>query len=393
MVKRNENFLRLAESYLFPEIQKRKREYQALFPEAALINLGIGDTTQPLSAGITESLIEKARALVTREGYVGYGPEQGLPLLRQRIAETFYQGRILPEEVFVSDGAKCDTGRLLQMFSKDLVIAVQNPTYPVYIDTSVISGLVRKIHLLSCTPENGFFPDLEISGPVDLIFFCAPNNPTGATATHSQLEKLVAFAKEKKACILFDAAYAFFIRDPTLPRSIYEIPGAEEVAIEIQSFSKMAGFTGLRLGWSVVPKALSFEDGSSMHQAWTRVTTTFFNGASCLAQAGGVAVLSPEGLSEMGKIRDFYFENATLIKEAFENLGIPCYGGDHSPFIWADFRPKTSWEAFEEFLHQRQVVSIPGQGFGSAGEGFLRFSALGQREELLEALSRIGKGR
>lgn len=389
MVKKNPNFSKLPPSYLFPEIQRKKQAYIEQYPDKNVISLGIGDTTQPISSYITKEISQKALGLSTLEGYTGYGPEQGCQVLRKMIADTFYRGIINPDEIFVSDGAKCDTGRLLNIFNSDLTIAVQDPTYPVYVDTSVITGLTNNIIYMPCLAENNFFPNLENIEHVDLIFFCSPNNPTGTVATRKQLEQLVAFALDRKAFILFDSAYSFFIKDENLPLSIYEIEGANKVAIEISSFSKIAGFTGLRLGWTVVPKELTFEDGTSVLQAWNRVTTTFFNGASSLAQAGGIAALQSEGLNEIRKVRNYYLENALLIKETFDSLGFKTYGGVNSPYIWVDFSPRTSWEMFDELLHNTQIITIPGKGFGPSGEGYLRFSAFAQREHILESMARI----
>jgi len=390
MAKKNENFDKLPLNYLFPEIQRKKQAYLNTFPDSQLISLGIGDTTQPLPESITGAICETSKAFSTLKGYRGYGAEQGLSALRQMIAKTFYNELVEPDEIFISDGAKCDTGRLLQLFAKGQTIAVQDPSYPVYVDTSVISGLANKIHFMPCLPDNDFFPNLDINENIDLIFFCSPNNPTGAVASKKQLEQLVAFALERNALIIFDAAYSFFIKDEH-PRSIYEIKNADQVAIEINSFSKMAGFTGLRLGWSIIPKNLKFDDGSSIHQAWNRITTTFFNGASYLTQMGGVAALQTQGMKELAKTRDFYLKNAHLIKETLKNLRIDAYGGTNCPFVWADFSPKTSWEMFDELLYNTQTVTIPGSGFGASGEGFLRLSAFAQRKDILDALERISK--
>jgi len=389
MVKSNQNSQQLAPHYLFPEIQRRVQELEQSGVSQRLISLGVGDTTHPIPKRITEKMSEAAHLLSTAEGYIGYGPEQGSLRLRKLISETFYAGKITPEEIFISDGAKCDIGRLLHLFHPNLTVAVQDPTYPVYVDSSVLSGHAKKILYLPCGPENGFFPNLKSCESVDLIYFCSPNNPTGSVATKEQLEHLIHFALERRAVILFDSAYAFFIKDKNLPFSVYSIPNAKKVVIEIHSFSKLAGFSGLRLGWTVVPKEMVLEDGAPAHCAWKRLTTTFFNGASSLSQAGGIAALSSEGLQELKQIRDFYLENALLIKETFKSLGLPAYGGMNSPYVWVDFSPKKSWDAFEDVLYQSGVISVPGRGFGPGGEGYLRFSAFAKRENVLEALARL----
>lgn len=386
MVKINPNLAKLKQGYLFPEIQKRKVAFLQKNPTAKLISLGIGDTTRPVVPSVAKSLEEASQALGTREGYSGYGSDQGRLKLREMIASRLYKNLVSPDELFISDGAKCDCGRLQLLFDENTTVAVQDPTYPVYVDTTVISGKKPTIITMPCNPENNFFPE-----PVkaDFIYLCSPNNPTGSVATREQLTKFVLFAKENKAIILFDSAYSHFIQDADLPRSIYEIEGADEVAIEIGSFSKLAGFTGIRLGWSIIPKKLQFEAGQSVHAAWSRIMSTFFNGASNIAQEGGIAALEDLGLAEIEEVIAYYMENAHIIKETFESLGYPCYGGEHAPYVWVDYSPKTSWEAFDELLHHSHVVAIPGGGFGPSGNRFIRFSAFASREEILEAMARI----
>ncbi len=391
MVKKNPELGKIAANYLFPEIQRKKRAYLEKNPDRKIISLGIGDTTQPISPFIAEQISKSASGLSTPQGYSGYGPEQGVSELRERIAERFYQGRIHPEEIFVSDGAKCDTGRLFNLFGKGLRVAVQDPTYPVYVDTGIISGQDTKILYMPCTAENDFFPDLDALSKCDILFFCSPNNPTGAAATKDQLKRLVEFAAQRQLVLIYDAAYSSFIKEKDKPRSIYEIDGADKVAIEISSFSKLAGFTGLRLGWTVIPKKVLFEDGSSLHQAWNRITTTFFNGASVLAQIGGIATLQETGWQEIARTRDYYLENAALIKQTFDRLGFRAHGAVNAPYVWVDFAPLRSWEMFDTLLENTQVISVPGSGFGPSGEGYLRFSALGRRDELTVALERISR--
>lgn len=391
MTKRNPHIAKLKSNYLFPEIRQRKTEFLKRQPGAQLISLGIGDTTEPLPPVITQALTSGAEKLGTRSGYIGYGPEHGFDELRQRIASEFYQGLVSHNEIFISDGAKCDIGRLQFLFGPDISIAVQDPAYPVYVDGSIMQG-VKKISYMPCLPENHFFPDFKSIEAVDLIYFCSPNNPTGATATKAQLEELVAFAKAKSAIIIYDSAYAPFINDPSLPRSIYEIDGAREVALEISSFSKLAGFTGVRLGWTVVPEELRFEDGSSVKKDWGRIMSTVFNGASTISQKGGLGVLDPQGLKEAKEVVDFYCTNASILKQSLEGAGHKVYGGVHAPYLWVKFTGRESWEVFQEFLEKLHLVTTPGSGFGPSGEGFVRFTAFGSRENILEAARRIREG-
>lgn len=402
-MRRNPGFANLTAGYLFPEIARRRRAFAAAHPDVRLISLGIGDTTEPLTPHIASRLAEYAAGLGTPGGYSGYGDEQGLTALRERIAAVVYGSRVGPDEVFVSDGAKCDIGRLQLLFGRDAEVAVQDPSYPVYVDGSVIIGAAGTyddgargghpgyagIRYLPCTPENGYFPDLGDLPESGLIYFCSPNNPTGAVATHAQLAALVAAARQRGSVIVFDAAYAEYIRDPELPRSIFEVDGARECAIEVNSFSKPVGFTGVRLGWTVVPKELRFDDGASVNADWNRLCTTVFNGASNIAQHGGLAALDEEGLAEMRTLTDHYLGNAHLIRATLEGLGITCVGGDNAPYIWAHFPGRASWDVFAEILERCHVVTTPGSGFGPAGEGFVRFSAFGHRTDVEEACRRL----
>jgi LL-diaminopimelate aminotransferase len=402
MVKRNPNLAKLPAGYLFPEINKRRRLFLKEHPEASIISLGVGNTTEPLTPHIAEGLTKAAELLGTPGGYSGYGDEQGQPALRARISETLYRGRISPDEVFISDGAKCDIGRLQAMFGPHAKVAVQDPSYPVYVDGSVIAGASGKhsprsghfagITYLECTPENGFFPDLRKAPKSSVLYFCSPNNPTGAVSDRRQLAELVSYARKSGSIIVYDAAYSEYIRDKSLPKSIYEIEGAPEVAIEISSFSKFIGFTGVRLGWSVVPKALAYSDGKPVIDDWNRMMTTLFNGASNIAQAGGLAALDPEGLKEMGETIGYYMENARIIREALDRMSVESYGGTNSPYIWSRFPARKSWDVFEEILAKAHVVTTPGSGFGPAGEGYIRFSAFGHREAIGEAARRLREG-
>jgi LL-diaminopimelate aminotransferase len=396
MTQRNPNFAKLMGGYLFPEINRRKAKLLQSSPGAKIISLGVGNTTQPLTPHIAQALSEYAAGLATPQGYSGYGDEQGLASLRTAIAERYYRGLIKSDEVFVSDGAKCDIGRLQLLFGPRSTLAVQDPSYPVYVDGAVIMGQSGSfeagrsqfdgIVYMPCTPENGFFPELCRA---DVIYFCSPNNPTGAAATRAQLEELVAFAAENRSIIVYDAAYALYIQDPELPKSIFEIKGARQVAIEVNSFSKPAGFTGVRLGWTVVPDELLFEGGEPVRNDWNRIMTTVFNGASNIAQHGGLAAMDDEGFLEMKRLISFYMGNAGIIKDTLTELGFENWGGDNAPYIWARMRQKSSWDAFEELLNKAHILTTPGAGFGPAGEGFLRFSAFGHRSEVVEACGRI----
>jgi LL-diaminopimelate aminotransferase len=390
MVKRNPNFLKVSDRYLFSEVGRQIREYKEKHPERELVSLSLGDTSEPLSATVVAGLSQKAIQLGTRGGYQGYGPEQGDMQLRYKIAEVFYPKQISADEIFISDGAKCDIGRLQLLFGQSVSIAVQDPTYPAYVDTSLlVAG--RPIISLPCHPGNGFFPTMDGAPHIDLLYLSSPNNPTGAVATKEQLQTLVGWAKKKGALVIFDAAYSGFIQDPTLPRSIYEIEGADEVAIEVSSFSKLIGFTGVRLGWSVIPKKVCFEGGDSVHKDFTRLITTFFNGASIIAQAGALAALSEQGISEMKRTTSFYLENALLIKKALKPKGFPIYGGENAPYLWVDFDKQNAWDLFHTLLEHTGVIATPGSGFGPQGEGFLRFTSFGAREHVLKAIDRIEK--
>jgi len=387
-MKRNPCLASLKDHYLFPLINKKKNEFIKLNPHAKLISLGIGDTTEPLSNPVVESLVKASSNLGTITGYSGYGPEQGRMELREKIASTLYSNMIHAEEVFVSDGAKCDIGRLQMLFGADITIALQDPVYPVYYDGSLIQG-ITKIVPMPCTPENHFFPDLNLLPKVDLLYFCSPNNPTGAVATREQLQSLVDYAISNHAIIIFDSAYSHYIQDPSLPKSIYEIKDAKKVAIEVGSFSKLAGFTGVRLGWTIVPEELKYEGGQSVRTDWNRITSTVFNGASNIAQQGGFAVLEKSGLQACSELASFYLENAQIIKKALENIECEVFGGTNAPYLWVRFKGQNSWDVFQHFLEKCHIVTTPGSGFGMEGEGYIRLSAFGHRENILEAAERL----
>ncbi|GHU54209.1 LL-diaminopimelate aminotransferase [Spirochaetia bacterium] len=401
MISRNPCISNIKAGYLFPEIAKRRREYAAAHPEAKIISLGVGNTTEPILPHIDKGLVDGAKGLATVEGYVGYSDE-GFDALRQRIAGVFYKnvpGSFGIDEIFISDGAKCDIGRLQLLFGAGTKVAVQDPSYPVYVDGSVLIGAAgawegtgyRGITYLPCTAENDYFPDVEKLPENGIFYFCSPNNPTGAVANREQLTSLVGAAQKKGTVIIFDAAYAEYIRDPKLPKSIFEIDGARKSAIEVNSFSKPAGFTGVRLGWTVVPRELKYAGGESVNADWNRICGTIFNGASNIAQWGALAALDSEGLKEIRQLSDFYLGNAKLIRSALQNLGISCIGGDNSPYIWAHFPGRDSWEVFAEILEKCQVVTTPGAGFGPAGQSFIRFSAFGHCADVEEACRRLGR--
>uniref|UniRef100_A0A0C9RGE7 TSA: Wollemia nobilis Ref_Wollemi_Transcript_28348_1858 transcribed RNA sequence n=1 Tax=Wollemia nobilis TaxID=56998 RepID=A0A0C9RGE7_9CONI len=398
-VPRNANIAKLQAGYLFPEIGRRRSAHIQKHPDAKVISLGIGDTTEPIPDVITLAMAQRAHGLSTRDGYSGYGAEQGEKALRTALAKTFYGDLgIKDTDIFVSDGIKCDISRLQLVFGSDVTMAVQDPSYPAYVDSSVIMGQTgtfqndvqkyQKIEYMKCLPENDFFPDLSSVPRTDIIFFCSPNNPTGASATRMQMEQLVAFAKDNGSIIVYDSAYAIYMSDDN-PKSIYEIPGAKEVAIETASFSKYAGFTGVRLGWTVVPAELRFSDGFPVANDFNRVMCTCFNGASNIAQAGGLACLSPEGLKAMHGVVEFYKENTRIIVETFTSLGFEVYGGRDAPYVWVRFPGQNSWDIFAEILEKAHIVTTPGSGFGPGGEGFIRVSAFGHRENILEASRRL----
>lgn len=397
MSERNASIATLKAGYLFPEINRRKMAYLEKNPNADLISLGIGDTTEPLTPYIVKGLIDASEQLGTESGYKGYGANQGELNLREALSQKFYQNLVAPDEIFLSDGAKCDLGRLQLLFSPNATVAVQDPAYPVYVDTTLISGK-KNLYYLPCTAENNFFPNLDEAPKVDLLFFCSPNNPTGAVSSYEELKRLVDWALKNKTLIIFDSAYSHFIRDNSLPRSIFEIEGARRCAIEVNSFSKMAGFTGVRLSWTVVPKELTFKDGTFVHPDWQRINSTFFNGPSHIPQGGALNILHDQGLSEVEQTNNYYLENARLIKLTLTKIGYIVYGGDNAPYLWIKVNKEdtsqmtssiTSWDAFHEFMEKMGLITAPGSGFGPSGEGFLRISAFGKRSTILKAIERL----
>lgn len=405
MSKLNTNYRKLQAGYLFPEIGRRVKAYATSNPDKQIIRLGIGDTVRELAPSVISAIHNEAETLANQRTYTGYGDSEGTLELRQSIQDYYKQlgVEIDLSELFVSDGAKSDCANIQNLFEKP-VVALQDPAYPVYVDSNVIagntgeageSGQYNGLIYLKSSLESNFLPELPTQ-KVDLIYLCFPNNPTGAVATREYLQTWVSWALENQAVIVYDAAYSWFIQDQDIPKSIYEIPGSKECAIEIQSFSKFAGFTGVRLGWTVVPFNLKTSDSKEkqLNQMWTRRQNTFFNGASNLAQAAGVAALSEQGQKENQVVIDFYMENAKLLKDCIHGLGLKVLGGHNAPYIWLETptiegKKLTSWEFFDYLLNQIQVVSTPGSGFGPAGEGWIRLSSFGLRENVLEGIKRL----
>ncbi len=407
MAKINENYLKLKAGYLFPEIARRVREFQSKNPECKIIRMGIGDVTLPLTHSVIEAFHKAVNEMSKKETFKGYGPEQGYEFLREAIATYEYKNKginIKPEEIFISDGSKCDTGNIQEIFSEKSVVAITDPVYPVYVDTTVMSGKTDYplpegrfpgIVYLPCTEENNFIPSLP-DQKVDLIFLCYPNNPTGTTLSKEELKKWVDYAKENKSIILFDAAYEAFIQEDNIPHSIYEIEGAREVAIEFRSFSKTAGFTGTRCAYTVIPENLIgyTEKGEEipLHRLWLRRQTTKFNGVSYPVQKAAAAIYTNEGRKEIKELIDYYMGNAKIIRESLEKIGFRVYGGINAPYIWVkDPQNRSSWDLFDFFLEKANVVATPGSGFGPAGENYIRFSAFADRENVIEAMERIKK--
>jgi len=404
MIRINENYLKLQASYLFSEIRKRTDEFQEANPDKDIIKLGIGDVTRPLPQACIEAFHRAVDEMADDATFRGYGPEQGYEFLRETIAKADFQDRgadISASEVFVSDGAKCDTGNIQELFATDIRIAIPDPVYPVYLDTNVMAGRTASfsdgrygdITYLESTRENGFIPDLPAEN-VDLIYLCFPNNPTGATITKSQLQAWVDFAREKKALILYDAAYESFIQGPDLPKSIFEIEGAREVAIEFRSFSKTAGFTGTRCAYTVVPTSCTAYTATGeahcVHDLWFRRQSTKFNAVSYPVQRAAAAIYSDEGRAQAKALIEYYLKNAALIRTEMEALGYECVGGENSPYIWI-YGKSDSWQFFDLLLEKAGVVCTPGAGFGKCGEGFIRISAFNNYESVEEAMDRIRK--
>jgi LL-diaminopimelate aminotransferase len=403
----NDNYLKLKAGYLFPEIARRVNAFAEANPDASLIRLGIGDVTEPLPEACRSAMIQAIADMGDRSSFRGYGPEQGYAWLREKIAAHDFQARgcdIDASEIFISDGSKCDTGNILDIFGSDNTIAVTDPVYPVYVDTNVMAGHTGEANqqgeygglvYLPVTAENNFTAEIPTQ-KVDLIYLCFPNNPTGAVATKEHLKAWVDYAKAHGSIIFFDAAYEAFITDPNLPHSIYEIEGAKDCAIEFRSFSKNAGFTGTRCALTVVPKNLTGKaaDGSDVElwKLWNRRQSTKFNGVSYIVQRGAEAIYSEAGQAQTQALVRFYMENAQIIREKLTATGLAVYGGENAPYVWVKTpHGLSSWDFFDKLLHTVNVVGTPGSGFGAAGEGYFRISAFNSRENVEEAMQRITK--
>ena len=405
MATLNDNYLKLKAGYLFPEIARRVNAFAEANPDAKIIRLGIGDVTEPLPAACRQAMVQAVEDMGNRDTFKGYGPEQGYAWLREKIATHDFQARgceISADEIFISDGSKCDTGNILDIFGDDNIIAVTDPVYPVYVDTNVMAGHTEDANekgeygglvYIPITAENNFTAAIPTQ-KVDLIYLCFPNNPTGATASKEHLTAWVEYAKANGSIILYDAAYEAFISDPNLPRSIYEIEGAKDCAIEFRSFSKTAGFTGTRCAFTVVPKGLTAKakDGSDVElwKLWNRRQATKFNGVSYIIQRAAEAVYSEAGKAQVKALIQFYMENAKIIREQLTAAGLSVYGGENAPYVWVKTpQGLSSWDFFDKLLQTCNVVGTPGSGFGAAGEGYFRISAFNSRENVEEAMRRI----
>jgi LL-diaminopimelate aminotransferase len=407
MARINDNYLKLKAGYLFPEINRRVNAFAAENPDAKIIRMGIGDVTEPLPPAIVSTMHQALDEMSQRQTFRGYGPEQGYEFLRAAIAKHDYQTRgceIAPDEIFISDGSKCDGGNILDIFGDGNTIAVCDPVYPIYVDTNVMAGHTgaadekgeyQGLIYLRATADNSFSPSIP-EQKVDLIYLCFPNNPTGAVATRQQLERWVQYARDNGAIILYDAAYEAYITDSSIPHSIYEIPGGRDVAIEFRSFSKTAGFTGVRAAFTVVPKSLRGRsaDGRAIeiHKLWHRRHTTKFNGISYIIQRGAEACYSDAGREQIRELVNFYLENAKLIRGGLTSAGLQAFGGVNAPYVWATTpRKLSSWDTFDLLLKQANIVITPGSGFGISGEGYFRISAFNSRANVTEAIERIAR--
>lgn len=397
---RNEHFSKLQAGYLFPIVGKKRREFIAANPDAPpVISCGVGDTTHPLPECVAKAMSDYSLALATEEGYSGYDPVI-TDDVKAALIETMYKNtKVTTDEIFVSDGSKCDLARFQTLFNGSAKVAIPDPAYPAYVDNTVMSGLTGEfdqsiggyqgITYLTCGKPD-FFPQIETAKDCDIIYFCNPNNPTGACATREQLESLVKMCIDNKILLIYDAAYAYYIKDPAIPKTIFEIPGAETIAVETNSFSKLAGFTGVRLGWTVIPTQITYPDGSKIRDDFNRVFGTHFNGASNVALAGGLATL--QNMGEVQKVLDFYKENTNIILSTLKECGFKedqIVGGTNSPYIFVEFPGKDSWAVFDKILASCQVITTPGVGFGPAGQGYVRISSYGKRANIEEACKRF----
>ncbi len=407
MLKINENYLKLPGNYLFAEIRNKVNDFKAKNPNADVISLGIGDVTRPLNNEIVSALHKAVDDMAVTKTFKGYGPDQGYSFLVDEIISNEYTARgveISAEEIFISDGAKCDTGNFQEIFGTENTIAVTDPVYPVYVDTNAMAGRTGEfmdgkwsnVIYMPCTAENNFIPDLPDKN-ADIIYLCSPNNPTGTTLSKEELKKWVDYAKSKGSVILYDAAYSAYITDDEVPHSIYEIEGAKEVAVEFRSYSKKAGFTGTRCAYTVVPKALAVKSESgdevSLNKLWARRVSTKFNGVSYIIQKGAAAIYTDEGKKQTEDTIKYYMENAKIIRDGLTELGLTVFGGVNAPYIWLKTPSgMTSWGLFDKLLNEVNVVGTPGSGFGPSGEGYFRLTAFGSRENTIEAVKRIKAG-
>jgi LL-diaminopimelate aminotransferase len=405
MAKVNENYLKLKSSYLFSEIARRIREFQAAHAEARIIRLGIGDVTQPLPPAVIKALHEAVDEMAKAETFRGYGPDYGYEFLISLIAKHDYGARgvsIAPDEIIVSDGSKSDSGNIQEIFAADATLALTDPVYPVYMDSNVMAGRTGPVDergryagvtYLPCVAENNFEPPLP-GRPVDMVYLCFPNNPTGSVMKTPVLKKWVDWARQNEAVILYDAAYEAYIRDPAIPHSIYEVEGARECAIEFRSFSKSAGFTGTRCAYTVVPKEVGGRTAAgervALNGLWQRRQSTKFNGAPYIIQKGAAAAYSEEGQRQVRALVDFYMENARIIRTGLQSAGLTVFGGENAPYIWLKTPAGlSSWDFFDKLLNEAHVVGTPGSGFGPSGEGYFRLTAFGSRAQTEEAIARI----
>lgn len=403
----NEHYLKLKAGYLFPEIGRRVKEYTQAHPDKKVIRMGIGDVTQPLVPEVVKAFHEGVEEMAKASTFKGYGPEQGYDFLREAIAKNDYQARgvdISADDIFVSDGSKCDTGNIQEVFGHDNKIAICDPVYPVYADTTVMSGKTGVcqdngyfdgIVYMPCNEANGFIPDLPAQRP-DLIFLCFPNNPTGTVATKEVLKKWVDYAITNKCIILYDAAYEAFITDSNIPHSIYEIEGAKKVAIEFRSFSKTAGFTGTRCAFTVIPSdVVAYDSKGQAHPVkplWMRRHTTKFNGVSYPVQKAAAAIYTEQGKKEVKEVIAYYLENARIMTQSLSEAGYKVFGGVNAPYVWVKTKNgMKSWDFFDKLLSEANVVGTPGSGFGPSGEGYFRFSAFADRANVMEAMDRVKK--
>lgn len=394
MAQSNSYYAELKGSYLFTEIARRVQSHSAKHPEQKLIRLGIGDVTMPLVPAVLDALNKAVAEQATPEGFRGYGPEQGYAFLREAIVQSAYSNLgITADDIFISDGAKCDIGNFQELFASSSRVAITDPVYPVYVDSNIMAGRGKNIIYLPCAAENDFAPNLPTERP-DIIYLCYPNNPTGTVLSHAELARWVDYAKAQEAVIFFDAAYEAYISSPNVPHSIYEIAGADEVAVEFRSYSKSAGFTGLRCGFVVVPQTLKVkgDNGQSipLRELWLRRQTTKYNGCPYIVQRAAEAVHSPQGKAQTEAVINAYMHNAGEIRTAFTNLGLKVFGGVDAPYVWLALpQGIDSWVFFDLLLKEAGIVGTPGSGFGNCGEGYFRFTGFGSSKDTLEAVQRI----